>query len=108
MYSVYVECLYPNLVEKLICEVSSHFSILLSLNKTCAFPVSALVSLLAVGIQGVEEPPWLKQGSWPCLWVCPGYVLDTITLTKILNSPASYREVIHEKESTDEANFIVV
>ena len=58
----FVQHLYPNWTEKLICKLSFCFSILSALNKTCAVSVPAFISLLAVWIWAEKEPPWLKQG----------------------------------------------
>lgn len=53
--------------EKLICELSSRFSILWPLNKAYAAPVSVSLSLLAVRIQWEREPPWPGWGPQPQL-----------------------------------------
>ena len=53
---LYIPCLIPNRAEKLICRLSSCFSILWPLNKT-------LCSLLAVQIQAEKEPSRLRQGA---------------------------------------------
>ena len=56
-------CLHLNWVEKFICELGSRFSILWPLNKACAVPVSASVSLLAVQIWLGKEPLWPRWGA---------------------------------------------
>lgn len=59
LYSLNISC---QVGEKLICELSS-FSILWPLNKACAVPVSASVSLLAVQIWLGKEPRWPRWGA---------------------------------------------
>ena len=57
-------CFYldPNCVEKLIFKLSSRFSILWSLNKICAVPVSPSILLLAVGIWVEKQPLQPRKG----------------------------------------------
>ena len=62
----------PDWVEKLICELGSCFSILWPLNKACAIPVSALVSLLPAQIHLREtaflaKTKGLSRGSDPSM-----------------------------------------
>lgn len=61
-----IQCLCPNWIEKLICELSSCFSLLWPLIKAYALTVSAPVSLLAGGIQ-LEKRTFLAETkeSWP-------------------------------------------
>ena len=58
---LHVWWLSPSWVEKLICELSSSFSILWPLNEGSAVSVSALILLLAVWIWAEKDPPWPRQ-----------------------------------------------
>ena len=70
---LYIWCLHPNGVEKSIWELGSCFSILQPLNKACALPVSASVSLLAEWIWSEKVPSWTRLGSRPRLGPCHGF-----------------------------------
>ena len=58
---LYILHLCPTLVEKLVCKLSSYFSICWPLNKAWDVPVSASVSLLNTRIQAEKELSWWRQ-----------------------------------------------
>ena len=65
---LYIWCLHPNCVEKLICELTSHFSILRPLNKACAVPVSRISFCHWLHESDWNERlPGRDKGSWPRL-----------------------------------------
>ena len=56
-------CLHPSWVGMLIWKLHSHFSILWSLNKTCAVSVSAVVFIIGWTNLIRKEPPGLETGA---------------------------------------------
>lgn len=57
-----IQSLSQNRSEKLICKLSSHFSILWSLSKTYAVPVSALVFIMGCANPSSKRTPELREG----------------------------------------------